>query len=129
SPALQTVTPEEEGVRDLHLWRLLQAPTPDPAEAAPLLRELAELPLQQRAAFLGLLPPLLAHPDAALRAAALRPLAGATGRPALQRIGHALNDPAGVVRLAAVAALRESGNGSDWACWDHALLHLDADVR
>src|SRR4051794_41220356 len=102
-------------MRDLHLWRLLQSPALDPAEAAPLLRELAELPLQQRAAFLGLLPPLLAHPDAALRAAALRPLAGATGRPALQRLVHALNDADREVRFAAVEALRDSVNGRDWA--------------
>src|SRR5256885_736915 len=64
-------------MRDLSLWRLLQSPALDPAEVAPLLRQLAGLPLQQRAAFLGLLPPLLAHPDAALRAAALAPPAGA----------------------------------------------------
>src|SRR5687768_8051932 len=114
---------------DLHLWRLLQSPAPDPAEAAPLLRALAELPLRQRAAFLGLLPPLLAHPDPALRAAALGPLGGAAGRPALQRIVHALGDPDRQVRLAAVEALRQGANGQDWARWAHALFHPDDDVR
>src|SRR5207248_799560 len=78
---------------------------------------------------LGLLPPLLAHPDAALRAAALAPLAGAAGRPALQRVVHALNDPEREVRVAAVEALRTSVNGGDWARWAHALFHPDPDVR
>lgn len=116
-------------MRDLHLWRLLQSTAPESAEVGPLLSALAELPLQQRAAFLGLLPPLLAHPDPALRAAALRPLAGAAGRPALQRLVHALGDPAREVRLAAVEALRQCVEGRDWARWVHAMFHPDPDVR
>src|SRR5262249_31955692 len=77
----------------------------------------------------GMRPPLLAPPHPGLRAAALRPLAGAAGRPALQRIGHALNDPERQVRLAAVEALRESVNGRDWARWVHVMFHPDPDVR
>src|SRR5262249_31955691 len=49
-------------MRDLHLWRLLQSPTLDPTEAVPLLRGLAELPLQQRAAFLPRHAPAAAGP-------------------------------------------------------------------
>ena len=102
-------------MRDLHLWRLLQRPTPDPAEVAPLLADLADLPLAERAPFFGLLQRPLEHADAGLRRAALRALGGATGRPAIQRFVHALGDADESVRQAAVAALRLSVADSDWA--------------
>src|SRR5262245_66420702 len=101
-------------MRDLHLWRLLRDRTPDPNEARPLLDELAGLPLEERAPFLGLLPALLQHPDAQLRRSALRVLAGASGRTALQRIVHALNDGDEAIRRTAVETLRRSGPGVDW---------------
>jgi hypothetical protein len=114
-------------MRDLHLWRLLQSRTLDPAEVTPLLTQLAELPLGQRVPFLGLLP--LGHSDASLRKAAISVLAGCTGRPALQKLVLALNDAEAEVRLAAVEGLRQSLLGGDWLRWAHVLFHPDALVR
>jgi hypothetical protein len=116
-------------MRDLHLWRLLQAPSLDTGAVVGLLHALAELPLLDRLAYLGLMPALGQHPDPAVRAAALGVLAGATGRLALQRLVLGLGDPDLAVRLAAVAALRTSVHGHDWARWVHALFHPDPDVR
>src|SRR5689334_14494797 len=65
-----------EVMRDLHLWRLLQEPTLAPGEIVPLLNQLAELPLLDRLAFLGLMPAAVQHADAGVRAAALGVLAG-----------------------------------------------------
>ena len=116
-------------MRDLHLWRLLQSRTLDPAATAPLLTELAGLPLDERIPFLGLLPPALIHADAPLRQAAVRVLGGALGRPALQKMVSALNDADEDVRRAAVEALRRSLLGGDWQRWVHVLFHPDAVVR
>jgi hypothetical protein len=116
-------------MRDLHLFRLLQAPTLDPDEVVPLLDALGDWPLVDRVAYLGLMPAALGHADPAVRIAALIVLVGATGRPALQRIVLALNDPDLGVRLAAVEALRGSVHGHDWARWAHVLFHPDPEVR
>src|SRR5262245_33948937 len=100
-------------MRDLLLWRLLQSPLRDPGEAHSLLVELADRPFAERVPFLGFLP--LAHADASVRSGAVSALAGCTGRPALQKMVLALNDPDESVRLAAVEALRTSLRGGDWA--------------
>src|SRR5262249_38991337 len=91
--------------------------------------ERVERPLVERRPFFGLLPAVLGHPDAALRAAAVRVLGGARGVPGLQRLVAALNDPDAPVRLAAVEALRESLAGFDGSRWVHVLFHPSADVR
>src|SRR5262249_16994184 len=116
-------------MRDLHLWRLLRSKSLDSPEQAGLLGELAGLPLPERIPFLGLLAPALQHPDPGLRRAARGALAGAGGRPALQRLVGALGDGDESVRLAAIDALRRSVEGHDWARWAHALFHPDPVVR
>lgn len=116
-------------MRDLHLWRLLQSGTLDPAELTPLLTELAELSLAERVPFQGLLGPVLAHPDAELRRLGLRALAGVAGRLGLQRLVQALGDAEETVRREAVEGLRQSVLGKDWARWVHVLFHPDPIVR
>jgi hypothetical protein len=116
-------------MNDLLLWRLLRDRQLQPDALVPLLRDLARLPLAQRVPFLGLLPAALGHPEPALRAAAVAALAGAKGRPALQRLVHALDDAGPSVRLAAVDALRLSVHGDDTARWAHVLFHPSPDVR
>jgi hypothetical protein len=115
-------------MKDLLLFRLLRAPELDPAALAPLLDELAGLPVAGRFPFLGLLPRALAHADPGLRAAALRALAGADGRAAFLLLIGALADADPGVRRAAVEALRASSLGHP-ARWVHALYHPLPDVR
>src|SRR4051812_37076165 len=104
-------------MRDLHLWRLLLERPFDASAALPLLAGLAARPLQERVPFLGLLPVALGHADPAVRQAAVSALAGARGRPALQRLVAALSDESPAVREAGVDALRVSVQGGDWARW------------
>ena len=115
-------------MRDLHLWRLLQRPTIDPAELTPLLDELAGADLHDRAPFLGLLGPASAHADPELRRAAARVLAGAKGRSGLQRSVATLSDDEPEVARAAVGALRASV-AHDPLRWVHALFHPAPGVR
>src|SRR4051794_3270773 len=114
-------------MKDLLLFRLLRAPELDPPALAPLLDELAGLPVAERFPFLGLLPRALAHPEPVLRAAALRALAGADGRAAFLLLIGALADVDPGVRRAAVEALRASSLGHP-ARWVHALFHPLPDV-
>src|SRR4051794_34996623 len=117
-------------MRDLHLWRLLLSREPaSPEELAPLLEALAGQPLNERMPFLGLLGPALADADPRLRRAAVTFLAGARGRPAIQKIVAAFNDADESVKLAAVEALRVSLAGGDFSRWAHALFHPDPAVR
>ncbi|MFT3774023.1 MAG: VWA domain-containing protein [Minicystis sp.] len=115
-------------MKDLLLDRLLSAPEIDPPALLPLLAELAHLPLAERFPLLGLIPRVLAHPDPALRAAALGALAGADGRPAFLHLVAALGDADPTVRRAAVDALRVSVVGHP-ARFAHALFHPQEDVR
>lgn len=115
-------------MRDLLLFRLLREPELDPAALAPLLADLARLPLAERFPLLGFLRRALAHPDAGLRAAALGAIAGADGRPAFLHVTAALDDVDPTVRRAAVAALRESALAHP-ARFAHALFHADPEVR
>jgi hypothetical protein len=116
-------------MRDLQLWRLLRRRYFEPDEIVPLLRDLAARDLNQRMAFLGLLPAALLHPAAEVRAAAVAALAGARGYLGLRHLIGALHDREPAVRLAAVEALRDSLAGNDWPRWAHVLFHPDPDVR
>src|SRR3954453_3150941 len=116
-------------MNDLLLWRLLRAGSFEPAEIAPLLRDLAGLSLAERTPFFGLLPVALEHADPTVREAAVTALGGAHGRLALQRLVAALGDAAAPVRAAAVEALRASLHNHDGARWAHVLFHPQADVR
>jgi hypothetical protein len=116
-------------MNDLDLWRRLRRPFPQADEILPPLRELADLPLDQRVAFLGLLSGPLAHTDSRVRAAALLALGGARGVPALQWLVSGLGDAEGEVRLAAAEGLRRSLLDGDWPRWAHTLFHPDAAVR
>ena len=108
----------------------MRQPTLPPVETLlPLVNELAELALNQRIAFFGLLRPcLLSNPEPLVRAAAVRALTGACGPPAWRHLVVALKDPELPVRLAAVEALRVSAQ-TDAARWVHALYHADPHVR
>jgi hypothetical protein len=134
-------------LRDTELWELLAPDDPGPADGAPaggapvappaasrddplaaLLDELAQLPPDQRWPFFGRLKSAVAHPSAAVRAAATRCLAGASGHPGLRWLVRALDDEDASVRAAAVAALSAS-SASDAARWAHAAFHDRPDVR
>src|SRR5689334_22472692 len=91
-------------MRDLDLWRRLE--TGDVAGAAGELEALAERSLAARAPFLGAIARLAEHAEPALRAAALRGLAGARGVPGVRAIVRGLGDDDEGVRRAALAALR-----------------------
>jgi hypothetical protein len=114
-------------MRDLDLWRRLESGEDDP-EIAVLLRELAALPMIQRAAFFGFVDRLLRAPRPDVRAAAVALLAGARGVTGIARIVDALDDDDPSVREAAVASLRASAQATP-ARWAHAVFHPRVDVR
>ncbi len=115
-------------MQDLLLWDYLRGATlPAPALLLPLLDAAARLPLRRRIPFLALLGRLLRHEHAAIRAAAVRLLAGASGIPTWRRLVAALRDTDAQVRRVAVDALHESAR-SDPPRWVHACLHPAADV-
>lgn len=116
------------GMRDLHLWRLLQASDPDPHELTGLLHELATKELKERLPYLGQLESAQEHPDACLRAATCAALAGVTGRRALKALVLALDDDDDGVRAAALSALLVSAQ-TDPQRWIHALLHPRVEIR
>jgi Mg-chelatase subunit ChlD len=116
-------------MNDLAFWRSLRHRRVDDAELVAGLREVAAWPVQERLPFLGFLPPLVSHPAAGVRAAALGCLGGCFGATAYEHLVAALNDPEEEVRQAAVEALRTSLTGADVARWAHALFHPRADVR
>ncbi|HWO21983.1 MAG TPA: hypothetical protein VNO30_24645 [Kofleriaceae bacterium] len=113
-------------MRDLELWRRLAAG--DAAGLLPELAALAERPPGARAPFLGAIAPLAEHADPALRAVAVRALAGARGVPGLRVIVQRLDDPDPDVRRAALAALRQTAADAPKR-YAHALFHRRADVR
>ncbi|MBL4687598.1 MAG: hypothetical protein JKY37_23585 [Nannocystaceae bacterium] len=113
-------------MRDVQLWwRLHDAPGPDLIEA---LAQLAELPLRDRAPFLGLVAPLLTHAEVGLRRAAVRVLAGARGIVGMRSLVDALDDDDASIRSAAVASLREVAK-HEYARWAHVVFHPRQDVR
>jgi hypothetical protein len=115
-------------MNDLRLWRLLRQQDPPPAELAPLLRELAALPVRDRLPFFGLLPRALGHADAEVRAAAASCLGQVGGSLGFRQLVRVLHAPELPVRLAAAEALREAA-AHDPPRWAHALFHHDAEVR
>src|SRR5690606_12621935 len=111
-------------MRDLAIWRRLVAHT----ATAEDVDALASLPLGRRVAYVGSPVPLTGHDQPAIRAAALRALAGARGVDAVRAIVARLDDDAAEVRDAAVFALREVARDAPYR-YVHALYHPRADVR
>ncbi len=111
-------------MRDLDLWRRLDSGAVTPADLAGL----AALPLGRRCAYVGAALRLTAHPDAAMRAAALAVLAGSRGVEGVRTIVAALDDADERVRGAALEALRETARDAP-VRFTHALFHTRPDVR
>jgi hypothetical protein len=111
-------------VRDLEIWRQLQAGTIAPADLAAVAR----WSLQRRGPYLGAIVPLAAHADPALREAALLALAGVRGVPGLRAIVAGLDDDIESVRAAAMRALRETARAAPYR-YAHAMFHPRVEVR
>jgi len=111
-------------VRDLEIWRQLQAGTIAPADLAAIAR----WSLQRRGPYLGAIVPLAAHADPALREAALYALGGVRGVPGLRAIVAGLDDDDDRVRAAAVRALRETARAAPYR-YAHAMFHPRPEVR
>src|SRR5688500_8290807 len=109
-------------MKDLLLWRLLQAEPLDAAAVVPLLQALAARPIGERWPFFAFIGPAIDASAPEVRAAAVATLAGAKGPLALPAIVARLDDGDARVRLAAVAALRECAVGHP-ELWAHALFH------
>ena len=116
-------------MRDLEFWRSLRHRKIDDVDLSAKLREVARWPVQERLPFLGFMPPLFRHADAAVRAAALGCLAGCVGPSAYEHLVAALQDAEASVRVAAVEALRDSLFGGDGSRWAHVLFHPRPEVR
>ncbi len=115
-------------MRDLALWRMMDEPAADASRLASLLREAADLPLEERGVFVGRAPQLAAHDDPNVRRAVVRLLRGSTGLAAWRLLVDALDDDDMDVRQAAVSALAVSCVSEPFR-WAHALFHPQADVR
>jgi len=116
-------------MKDLILWQELRKEHPDEQLLEGLLLDLAQEPPTFRMPFLGFLDHILTHPNSALRAAAVRCLAGATGEPAFRGLLRALNDPDPEVQQAAVDALDCSTFKQFFAKWVHVLFHHNPNIR
>ena len=111
-------------MRDLELWRRLTAGDAAPAD----LLALADWPLDRRAPYLGAIEPLALHPDPAMRAAALRALAGVRGVSGVRAIVSGLEHDDEAVRTAALDALRATARDAP-SRFAHALFHPRAEIR
>ncbi len=111
-------------MRDLEIWRRLVARTATTDD----VHAVASLPLARRVAYLGYVLPLAGDEDPAMRAAALRGLAGARGIEAVRAIVAHLDDPEAGVRAAALEALRAVASNAPYR-YVHALFHPRLDVR
>jgi hypothetical protein len=122
----------EPAMRDLELWRRLEAgEIAEIAEIAGIEDELAALagrPMEARAPFLGAIARLAEAGEPAVRAVAVRALAGARGVPGVRAIVRGLDDDDEGVRRAAIAALRETARDAPMR-YAHALFHRRAEVR
>jgi hypothetical protein len=114
----------KDTVRDLEIWRRLQAGTIAHEELAVVGR----WALQRRGPYLGAILPLATHPDPAMRAAALLALAGGRGVPGVRAIVAGLDDDDALVRDAALRALRETSRGAPYR-YAHAMFHPRVEVR
>ncbi|MEM9828545.1 MAG: hypothetical protein AAF958_18300, partial [Planctomycetota bacterium] len=90
------------------------------------LRSLAAKPLRTRAAYLGLVLPILPDADPALKRELLPILVDAGGYPARNAIVKQLDDGDSEVRKLAVAAIARMDSTSEWTL---ALFHARPDVR
>lgn len=120
-------------MQDILLWELLRkdprlSREEDLARAKPLLRELSELPPQDRLAFFAPIASLLAHQDPELRTAALLALNGAAGPLALDHLTAAFDDTDLDTARNAVQSFCESIR-SDADRLIHALFHPRAEIR
>ena len=111
-------------MRDLEIWRQLQAGTIASADLAAV----AQWSLQRRGPYLGLIQPLAAHADPAIREAALLALGGVRGVPGLRAIVAGLDDAEPRVRDAAVRALRETARAAPYR-YAHAMFHPRPEIR
>ncbi len=111
-------------MHDLDIWRRLVAghATADDVNA------LATLPLGRRVAYIGSLVPLASGGAPAVRADALRALAGARGVEGVRAIVAELAADDAEVRAAALHALREVARDAPYR-FVHALFHPRVDVR
>ncbi len=109
-------------MRDTLLFGLLAGGNLDHPDLEELLREAGRLGPRQRLPFWGVLEPALEHPNAAVRAAAVKVLAGARGTDAFRWIVRALDDREdAVVESAAYSLMRSSSEEPGRLC--HALFH------
>ncbi|HWM84284.1 MAG TPA: hypothetical protein VNO33_00575, partial [Kofleriaceae bacterium] len=111
-------------MRDLELWRRLTAGDAAPAD----LLALASWPLDRRAPYLAAIEPLARHPDAEMRAAALRALAGVRGVAGVRAIVDGLEHGDDAVRTAALDALRATARDAS-SRFAHALFHPRPEIR
>src|SRR5258706_15659881 len=111
-------------MRDLDLWRRLGIAAVAPAD----LLAIAGWSLARRAPYVGGIVRLVDHDDVAIRAAALRVLAGVRGVPGVRAIVAGLADPEESVREAALHALRETARTAP-SRYAHALFHPRVEVR
>ncbi len=111
-------------MHDIDIWRRLESGVATPADLA----EVAALPLGRRCAYVGAGLRLVAHAEPLIRAAALGVLAGSRGFEGVRAIVAALDDKDETVRIAALAALRETSRDAP-ARFAHALFHPRPDIR
>ena len=110
-------------MRDLELWRRIASGDVAPGE----LDVLASWPIARRGAHLGAIAALATHADPAMRAAAVRVLAGVRGVPGVRTLVTALADEAPVWE-AALAALGMTARDAPGR-YVHALFHARPEVR
>lgn len=113
---------------DLGLFRALRAGDAPAETLAPLLEELAELTLRERAPFLGWLDAALSHDDPRVRGAAVGAMRQAVGHRAFRALVRALDDRDESVRQRAVQSLHGSAVAQPERI-AHAVFHERADVR
>ena len=111
-------------MHDLAIWRRLVARTATIED----VRALEGVELERKVAYIAHLVPLVLAGEPAMRAAALRALAGARGVPGVREIVARLDDDHDDVRAAALDALRKVARGAPYR-FVHALFHPRSDVR
>ena len=111
-------------MRDLELWRRVEAGEASATDVAAI----TGWSLAQRAAHLGLIAPLVAHADPAMRTAAFGALAGVRGVPGVRALVAGLDDPDEAVWRAALDALRATSRDAPGR-YVHALFHARVEVR
>lgn len=113
--------------RVIELWSLLARGVP-PALCLDRLEEAATFGLELRFPLFGRVGDLSRHADPAVRAVAMKLLAGASGPIAWQQLLAGLDDADPLVREAAAVAFRASAE-HDPPRLAHAIFHANPDVR